>query len=371
MHLANDKRVHDKECKTLLEAGFKITHICRSQNSNNFPDEHYSDGIKIINFEPKDGIIGRIKNLKNIFLIAVNQDADVYHCNEVDSWFIGVLLKILYKKKCVFDVHEHYPSVFSQSRFPSYLQPTVTFFIHLIFLILVPFTDRLILAKKSVSKDFICKGSKKVLVRNFVPLSSIPKFSYQKPKKTDSSFTIVHLGLFSKVRGWPQVLNALSLTNRNVKLKIIGVLNDDSESEFWNTVRHYRLKDRVSLHSWMPFKEAFVHLQQADVGLIAFQPHLRNHIFAMPHKLFDYMGAGLSVIIPKQAIEVAPIVDEEKCGLLVNPSNPREIADSINSLYDNPRESYQMGMRGYDAVMSKYNWESEASRLISVYKNFS
>ena len=366
MHFANDKRVHDKECKILKEEGFKVTHICRGENSNISKKEYFIDGIKVLHFIHKRGLVGRISNLKYIFTLALNQNADVYHCNEVDSWFIGILLKLFFRKKCIFDVHEHYPSVFAQTHFPFLLQPIISILVHIVFFIFVPFTDRIILAKKTVSKDFYCKANKKVLVRNFAPLSYHSEFN-KECRMPNSSFTIVHLGLFSKVRGWPQVLQALSLTNNNVNLKIIGQLNDNSDTEFWDTVKRYQLNDRISFFSWMPYKEAFMHLQSADAGLISFQPHIRNHIFAMPHKLFDYMAAGLSVIIPKQAVEVAPIVNEERCGLLVDPSKPAEIADSIKFLFNNPEESNLMGKRGHGAVVNKYNWESESKKLISVY----
>ena len=39
--------------------------------------------------------------------------------------------------------------------------------------------------------------------------------------------------------------------------------------------------DRVKLTEWLPFDEAFKLLLRADVGLIAFQPGIQNHVFAM------------------------------------------------------------------------------------------
>ncbi len=162
----------------------------------------------------------------------------------------------------------------------------------------------------------------------------------------------------------------MSLSNNNIRLKVIGAFNDKSENEFFNCVDDYHIRDRVEFYSWLPFDEAFNHLQLADVGLIAFQPNLINNKYAMPHKLFDYMAAGLSVIIPRQALEVAPIVEKNRCGLLVDPSDSSDIANAFLQLYNNPLQSFEMGVRGYNAVISKYNWEVESKNLISAYNNY-
>lgn len=42
----------------------------------------------------------------------------------------------------------------------------------------------------------------------------------------------------------------------------------------------------------------------------------------MPHKLFDYMREAKPVIAPDFAIEVARIVDDAGCGVLVEVTEP-------------------------------------------------
>ncbi len=215
MHFANDKRIHYKQCKTLVGKGHDVTHICRSDNNNHtienskadnpkrfkYLEEYFIDGVKVIHFKSRNRLIGRILSLKCLYKISLKQNADIYHCNEIDSWFIGILLKLFNKKRCFFDVHEHYISSFPQVHFPAFLHTSISFLIRLLYIILTPLTDKIILAKKSVSRDFYCKEEKKVLVRNFVPVSNIPKRIKTIPRSSDETFTVVHLGLFNKVRG--------------------------------------------------------------------------------------------------------------------------------------------------------------------------
>lgn len=368
MHLANDKRVHEKEARSLKAAGFDVIHICPGDHQVESLKVSVLDGVHIHQYAvSSEGLWARLGRLLKLYKLAAAARADVYHCNEVDSWGVGIALRIFRSKKCVFDVHEHYPSTFAQQRFPGWLQPAVAASIRLVFAILLPFTDRIVLAKSTVGEDFKCRADKKFLVQNFTPLSSLEIVHERAPRTSDSPMTIVHLGLFGRSRGWPQVLEALAMSHDCVQLQVIGTINDGTHDMFEERVSELGLQDRVSVFEWMPFEQAFKLMMEADVGLIAFQPHIQNNIFAMPHKLFDYMAAGMAVLMPKQALEVAPIVDDTGCGLLIDPSDPDDLALGINRLMENPIEAHRMGERGQEAVKRTYNWESEARVLINMY----
>lgn len=365
MHPARDKRVFDKEAVSLAQAGFAVSHLCPGTPV----EAGVERGVRIRTYARPAGIKGRLKQLLTLYRLARDEDADVYHCNEVDSWGVGVALRVLRGKRCVFDVHEHYPSTFAQSRFPRWMQPAIAWGVRLVFLLLTPFTDRIVLAKRSVSDDFHTSAYKKVLVQNYTPLAGLSfAEEYPAPAAKDQ-YTMAHLGLFSKLRGWPQVLIAMAaMRHRNLRLLVIGEINDGSREEFVQRVQQLGLADRVTLLDWMPFDQAFSHLLASDIGIIAFQPGVLNHVYAMPHKMFDYMAAGLPVVLPNFAVEVAPVVQESECGVLIDPADPQDIADKLDALLDDPRAMRAMGKRGREAVKQSYNWEAEAARLVAMYK---
>ena len=365
MHPPYDKRVFEKEAVSLALEGHDVVHLC--------PDDaegaHEKKGVTLVTYIKKAGIKARLFQLFSLYQRALNVDADAYHCNEVDSWIIGVLLKIRHGKKCIFDVHEHYPSTFSDGRLPSFLKPIMASLIKTLFKILLPYTDNLVFAKRTVAGDFPNSSEKQVLVQNFTSLSEITLPENRTCRNHSDKMTIVHLGLIGKIRGWPQILEAMSLSNADIHLHIIGTINDGSEADFWKQVEKYKLKKRIKISEWLPFHEAFAHLIKADVGLIAFQPNITNHIFALPHKMFDYMAAGMAIVIPKDAMEIAPIVQENECGLLIDSSNPQDMADKFKHLYSNPADALNMGMKGQHAVKSAYNWEIEVQKLFKMYQD--
>lgn len=365
MHPPGDKRVFDKEAIVLAAKGYDVVHLCPGEKS----DSGMSCDIKIITYAKPAGIRGRLMQIFDLYLYAREIDADVYHCNEVDSWFVGVLLKIFRKKKCIFDVHEHYPSTFAESRFPEKVQPLVASAVRLVFRLLTPFTDRLVLAKKTVAADFPKAEHKTILVRNFTPLSGINFAGQRTPAQSGETIKLIHLGLFNKNRGWPQVLKALDLMeNKLVFLEVIGEFNDGTRAEFDAAVRQYGLEHRIAVHDWMPFDQAFQYLANAHVGLVVFQPGILNHVYAMPHKMFDYMAAGMAVVCPDFAVEVAPVVQETGCGVLVDPADPVDLAKKLDALVGSPETIHAMGLRGQQAVRDHYNWEAEAARLLKMYQ---
>lgn len=361
MHPPFDKRVFEKEAISLAEAGFQVVHLAPGNEL-----DVVQKGVRVITYSHKSGIIGRLLQLRNLYRLAASIDADCYHCNEVDSWFIGVLLKLTKRKKVVFDVHEHYPSTFAESRFPSWMRSIIELTVQLTFKILIPFTDHIVLAKQSIAKDFDSGKHKLIVVRNFTPL----KYSHVNipTSSDDQMITVVHLGLFNKNRGWPQLLDAMVQTNcRNLSVHIIGTFNDGTEAEFQAKVDELKLNKRIFTTSWLPFEEAYQELLNANVGLILFQPGIQNHVYAFPHKMFDYMMAGLPIIVPFFAEEIAPIVIETDCGILVDSSDPVDIAQALDYLANNPDERRRFGKNGRHAVLEKYNWDIEVEKLISMY----
>lgn len=365
VHPPFDKRVFDKEAVYLSRAGYSVVHLCPGSGSQNGTFK----GVQVVTYPKRNGLIGRLFQLSRLFRLGLKQKADCYHCNEVDSWFIGVLIRIFHGKPCIFDVHEHYPSTFAESRFPRFFQPFIAFLVRLSFRLFLPFTSKIVMAKRSVSDDFPINPNDKILVLNYTPLSAL-KFSQEqsKPSSVNKSFTMVHLGLFSKLRGWPQVLEAMSMmSNSNLNLLVIGEINDGTSREFEKRVLDLGLSERVDFLDWMPFEKAFQYLLEADIGLIAFQPGTQNHVYAMPHKMFDYMAAGLAVICPEFAIEIAPSVHEKGCGVLVDPSCPAELAKELDNLLSDPETVKAMGRKGMEAVKDEFNWENEMARLIEMY----
>jgi glycosyltransferase involved in cell wall biosynthesis len=366
LHPPYDKRVFDKEARTLAAAGFDAIHLAPGDGS-----DRVVDGVRVVTFPGPQGLKQRIGQLRRLYRQAAVLDADVYHCNEVDSWAVGVALRWLRGSACVFDVHEHYPEDFVEMRFPPILHPFVKTMVRMVMWLLARGTDRVVLAKRSLEKDFRHYPKEKAfLVQNFVPLAELPPLGQVKPvAESDRPLRLIHLGLVNRVRGWPQMLEGLARARQqDVELLVLGEIGGGEEDAFHETAKRLGLASRVRHKAWLPFAEAMQEVVSADVGVIMFQPGYFNHVHALPHKLFDYMGGGLPVIAPDFAVEVAHIVGESGCGLLVDSADPQAFADAIDRMASDSASRHVMGVRGRQAVENAYNWEAEGMRLVAMYK---
>jgi len=85
-------------------------------------------------------------------------------------------------------------------------------------------------------------------------------------------------------------------------------------------------------------------------------------------KLFESMEAGLPIICSN--VEVyREMMNEYRCGILVDPNDSEQIMNAIMYLVNNKEDAYQMGQEGRRAVREKFNWEAESKKYIEKINN--
>jgi hypothetical protein len=179
--------------------------------------------------------------------------------------------------------------------------------------------------------------------------------------------TLLHLGALGRSRGAMEMLDLLALCPIGTSLHLVGRFTDGSGPDFAARAAALGLAGRIRHSGWMPHAAALDAAAEADIGLVLFQPGVENHRLALPHKLFDCMMAGLPVIAPAFAEEVAAVVREAGCGLLVDSADPAAIAATVAQLAD-PALRAEMGARGRAAALGRFGWEGEAATLVGLYR---
>jgi hypothetical protein len=113
-------------------------------------------------------------------------------------------------------------------------------------------------------------------------------------------------------------------------------------------------------------KEVVRIMSVSMAGLVVLHP-TPSYTKAEATKMFEYMAAGLPVIASHFPLW-KEIVEENGCGICVDPQDPEAIAKAITWIADHPGEAEQMGRRGRDAVRTRYNWDRESKVLLAVYR---
>jgi len=122
VHTPFDVRIFYKECRTLAEAGYKVSLIAPCQNLENNKKnnnrEEVIDGIKIIYFpKAKNRLIRILFSTTRDYQLALEQKADVYHFHDPEFLPWAKRIKKKTGKKIIYDIHEDYVTFIKQKRY--------------------------------------------------------------------------------------------------------------------------------------------------------------------------------------------------------------------------------------------------------------
>ena len=354
-HPPDDIRVVRKEGAALAAAGWRVRHLAPGAA----PAATVA-GVEIECYARRPGWLGRLLNLPALTRRAARSGAAVLHASEPDAWIAALLAGRRTRARVVLDVHEHYPSRLD-GKLPRPLRAPARAALRLFCRLTGAAADAVVVAKDGLADDFAAPG-RTVAVRNYaLPATVAPR------RHGGGPLRLAHAGALGRARGWPQMLEVLALCPPNTTLRLIGRFTDGSEAEFAARAAALGVEARIERLPWLPHADALARLAECDIGLVLFQPGEENHRLALPHKLFDCMLAGLPVVAPAFAEEVAAVVREAGCGVLVDSADPGAIAAAIAALAE-PERRAALGEAGRCAALGRFGWAGEAARLAALYR---
>jgi len=99
----------------------------------------------------------------------------------------------------------------------------------------------------------------------------------------------------------------------------------------------------------------------ASVALISQRNGLEG--MAVPCKLYGILASGRAVVaaVP-QDCEVAHVIREHECGVVVPPDDPQALANAIRHLASTPADVRSMGSKAFAAYQERYSLAAARSR---------
>lgn len=358
IHRALDVRIFYKECQTLAKAGYEVHLLVPNPPAQQLEGVFFHAIDKVTNY-PR--LVRTWRRLSSAYQIAKSLQADVYHFHDPELIPVGILLQRL-GAKVIYDVHEDSPwEAISLSK----NHPVLGWLRFGIWTILEG------IAKASLNA-FICvtphiaqkfPSAKTSVVANFpltAELQAVHEVNLAHPQEN----IVIYAGGIAEIRGIREMVGAMELLPRTLAVKLL-LLGEFPSPELQTEVEKLPGWQQVEFLGWQSRQSVVQHLAQSKVGLVLFHPK-RDHLEALPNKLFEYMAAGLPVVASNFPLW-REIIEDIGCGLVVNPLDPQEIAQSMQYLLENPDVAAAMGQRGREAVINQYNWEIESQKLLKVY----
>ena len=360
-HPRIDARIFIKEVKTLAYSMPHKVILLVADGKGSEDDERSKVSVKNLGAVGW-GRLGRlfIGSWRSFCEIRKQKPA-IVHFHDPELMPLGMILKKLIGCKVIYDVHEDLPcQILSKDWLPEIFRKPISWVMTGMEWFAARSFDAIVPATLKIAARFPI--NKTVIIQNF-PI--IREISYSKPipfRERPKAFA--YPGYISKIRGIFEVLQALNMLHdvEGIRLELAGeFITPDLEDE----MRELPGWALVKYHGWITREQLVLLLGNVRAGLVLHHP-VPNEIDAQPIKLYEYMSAGLPVIASNFP-RLKQIIEGAECGLLVNPMDPKAIAEAMRWILEHPKEAEAMGQCGRQAVLREYNWDAEAVKLIDLY----
>jgi glycosyltransferase involved in cell wall biosynthesis len=127
--------------------------------------------------------------------------------------------------------------------------------------------------------------------------------------------------------GFEPIVEALRLLPDEVHLATLGLLADPELVRAMPA--RFGVEERVHFLDPVPYERLASVASGADIGLMAIEPSIVNDRICLPNRLFDCIAAGLPIVTPDAATDIAHIVETRQLGVTVPNSEARCWAAAI------------------------------------------
>ncbi len=163
-----------------------------------------------------------------------------------------------------------------------------------------------------------------------------------KPTDTVAVFTGAH----GVANGLDAVLDmaAVLMTRNRDDIKLVFVGEGKMKSHLKERAKSEGLDNCLFLDR-MPKKELNEVMARADIGLMVLANVPAFYYGTSPNKFFDYIASGLP-IVNNYPGWLADMINENNCGIAVEPEKPELFADAVEKLANNPELCKKCGENG-------------------------
>jgi len=182
-------------------------------------------------------------------------------------------------------------------------------------------------------------------------------------------FDFIYSGGITELRGAFKILKAVKLAKHNlsnIKVVFVGSYSPEGlKDKLQGFINTNNLNNNVELHSYVNYNEISNYYNSSKVGLVTLFK-IKTFEVSMPIKVFEYMAFGLP-IIGSDFGHIKKYVENENCGLLVDPLSESEISKAMVKLIQDKELYAELSKNGRKATLERYKWDFELEKLVNYY----
>jgi len=208
------------------------------------------------------------------------------------------------------------------------------------------------------------------VVRNIPKLDAVPTRAYPSIKEElglpDDAFVVLYQGGTGPSRLIEPIIQSLVYAKK-AYLVIRGPSLDLFGDDYRRVAARAGVSGRVILNEAVPSRDVVAAAAGADAGVWSLPDISKNFRFALPNKVFEYLAAGLPLLVANYP-EPRAIIEQYQCGLHFDPYSPKSIGDAINKMITD-REFHTRCRRNVPKALERLDAKGEWSRYADLFDN--
>ena len=305
-----------------------------------------------------DAVYWGKKEYKIALALLKEGDFDLVHANDWDSLPVAVKAAQNANFHLLFDAHEFSPEQEAHTLFGKII---IKPYRNYLFSKYLKRADKVITVSAGIQDLFFQYfGIKSELIMNASAYEQFPFSSTDEYK-----ISIIHHGIAVRGRRIEDMIRMISLTNERFTLYLMLVEKSDKKYvPYLKKFAQKRAPGRVVFIPSVGETKVLDAISAFDIGLPFLKASQKNILNALPNKFFQYIMAGLAIIVPPLPA-MAEIIKREGIGCVAQSIDAKAVANMLNSLDRKKIDAYKRDSLG---LAKRMNAEIEMDKLLTIYK---
>ena len=297
-------------------------------------------------------------NFRLLIFLLFRRKIDILVANDLDTLPANYLVSRIRRTRLIYDSHEYFtevPELIGRHR--------VRNFWVLIERTILPRLKIAYTVSRPIADIYTCKyGINFEVIHNY-PLRRKKITPYPLPFDIGGDKLLIYQGALNLGRGLELLIEAVGEMDR-VKFIVAG--DGDIRGYLEKKVKEKNFENKIFIIGKINFEQLHDLTRQADAGVSLEEDLGLNYRFSLPNKLFDYIQAGIPVLVSSLP-EMKKVVEKYHIGIISDSREKAEICKMLKSLLFN-EEKRAIWKKGLERAANELCWENEENRLLSIYK---
>lgn len=302
-------------------------------------------------------IIKYIEFCVRVILYTRSKNIKVINIHNLALLPLGVILKWIFGAKLVYDAHELETETYGLSGSRQLLARWVEH-------ILIKYANLVIVVGDGINEWY----RKKYGLSNIVTVLNCPEF--QEPERTrrlhhelsipERKKIVLYQGGLIRGRGIEQLLEVFAeRDDDNHVLVLMGY------GELESLIKSYAQSHvNIYLKEAVPPPVVLKYTASADVGIAYIDNPSLNDSLCLPNKMFEYIMAGLPVIV-NNAPEMSRVINEEQIGTVLHKLEAYSLSSALDKLSHMDADILKDNLK---RAALKYSWQNQERAMINAYR---